>query len=165
MADKLLSSSDFALAGGAASDIFSSFGSQFRAKGNKIEADSYRQASQFATLEAAVQHSTTGINEMQARRQAYQGLSASEASIAGAGFTEEGSAFDILRSSAQQGALDAAVAAQTGQIAELGYKEQATAYEGMAKASDLAAAAQKMAGKGSILSAGIKIAGIAATFL
>ncbi len=154
-----LSSSTFGLAGGAASDIFGAYGTGLKAKGNELEAENYREASKFATLEAQIQHSTTAVQESQAQRQAIQGIGMASASIAGAGFGSGGSAGDILRSSAQQGALHSAVVEQTGQVQEIGFEEQAKSYENMAKAADLAAQSQKAAGIGGYVMGGIKLAG------
>jgi hypothetical protein len=156
-----LSSSTFGLLGSAAGDIFAGFGADYKARGNELEAENYREASKFATFEAQIQESTTAIQTAQATRQAYQGIGKSEASVAGAGFGGGGSAGDILRSSAEQGALQAAVAHQTGQVAEIGFEEQAKSYANMAEAADLAAKAQRTSGLGSFVTGGLKLAGAA----
>lgn len=156
-----LSSTSFSLLGGAAADIFGGFADLDKSKGNEIEASNYRQASEFATYEAKVQNATTAVQEAQTQRQVYQGLGKVAASIGGSGFSDSGSGGDILRSSAQQGALQSAIAEQTGQVAEAGYKEQAKSYESMAEASDMAAHAQKMAAYGSFASGGLKLVGAA----
>jgi hypothetical protein len=46
---------------------------------------------------------------MQAEREMYQSLGQTKADVAGAGFAESGSALDLLRQSASQGALQQAV--------------------------------------------------------
>lgn len=154
-----ISQSQFNLAGGGISDIFQGIGASYKAKGNRIEAENYRQASQFADLEAKLQNATTTVETAQTRRQAYQGLGRTQADVAGAGFGEGGSAGDLLRSSAQQGALQAAVAQQTGQVAEIGFQEQAKSYENMASAADEAGKAQGIAGLASFAMGGLKLAG------
>jgi hypothetical protein len=65
---------------------------------------------------------------------------------------------DILRESASQGALQRAVLSEQGLITERGYAEQAQSFSNMAAAEGQAAAAEKFAGFGSEVTAGIKIA-------
>lgn len=78
------------------------------------------------------------------------------ADVSGAGFGMSGSALDILRSGAQQGALTKQVLAQQGLISEAGYEEQQQSYLNMAQAADAAAQAAKEGGIGSLIGAGVK---------
>ncbi len=147
----------YGLIGGGVSDIFQGIGGGYKARGNRYEAENYREASRFADLEAKIQHATTTVETSQVLRQVYQGLGRVEAGAAGAGFTSGGSAGDILRSSAQQGALQASMATQTGQVAEIGYEEQSKSYANMAKAADEAAKAQEFGSIGSFATGAVKI--------
>jgi hypothetical protein len=73
-----------------------------------------------------------------------------------------GSALDLLRSGAQQGALTKQVLGQQGLITEAGYTEQATAYTNMEAAAKFAAATEESmantAEKDSWITGGIKAA-------
>lgn len=154
----MTSISEYNLVGSGVSDLFQGIGANYKAKGNRLEAENYREASKFADLEAKLQGATTDVETAQVKRQAYQGLGRTSADIAGAGFGTSGSAGDLLRSSAQQGALQAAMAHQTGQVAEIGFQEQSKSYANMADAADLAAQAQETSGIGSFITGGLKLA-------
>jgi hypothetical protein len=87
---------------------------------------------------------STAIKESQADRNLYQALGTTRADFAvglfarpmncriwrcsGAGFAESGSALDLLRESASQGAMTKAVLGEQGLITEAGYQEQAQSY-------------------------------------
>ena len=82
--------------------------------------------------------------------------------IAGAGLGQTGSALDILRESASQGALTHAVLGQQGLITEAGYEEQATSYKNMAQAAQVAIDAENKAATFADITGAIKgVAGIA----
>jgi hypothetical protein len=83
-------------------------------------------------------------------------LGQTRADVAGAGFAESGSALDILRESASQGALTKSVMATQGLITEAGYQEQADSYRTMATAAGIAADAENNAAKGDDWAAAIK---------
>jgi hypothetical protein len=80
------------------------------------------------------------------------------ADVAGAGFAESGSALDLLRSSAQQGALNRAVLGQQGLIQEAGYKEQAQSYTNMSEAATIAGNAENKAAEGADIGAAFDVA-------
>jgi hypothetical protein len=89
-------------------------------------------------------------------------LGTTKAAVAGAGFSNSGSALDLLRSSAEQGATTKAVLGQQGLITEAGYNEQQQSYTLMANAAGVAEKADKEAETGSFISAGIQaVAGLA----
>jgi hypothetical protein len=75
-------------------------------------------------------------------------LGTQAATADGAGSSGGGSAADILRNRAQQGAPNKAVIQQQGLITEAGYKEQAAAYTLQRQASGVAAGAQNVAAGG-----------------
>ena len=62
--------------------------------------------------------------------------------MGGAGLAESGSALDLLRDSASQGALAKSVLVTQGQMTEAGYTEQANTYATMSAAAKTAAAGE-----------------------
>jgi len=142
--------------GGAVSDLFAGIGAGYRAKGDVAEAERYGIAAGYADKEAAYTALSTRIQQAQADRQIYQAQSGIGADVAGAGFGAGGSALDILRDSAGQGALHRAVLTEQGAITEEGYKEQAASYRNMQSAAEMAAGAEKESATGDWISAGVK---------
>jgi hypothetical protein len=163
--------STFSDIGGAVSDLFQgkATAAQLRLKshGDLVEAQDFDLASGLAKQNSAFTEQSTEIKQVQAQRQEYLGIGTETADIAGAGFQQSGSALDLLRSSAQQGALTKQVLGQQGLITEAGYNEQASAYTNMAGAARYAASEEdKMANsaiQNSQISAGIKGAAAVAT--
>jgi len=156
--------------GGAASDIFSSqLGAEsldIKAQGDLAEARSYDMAAQLALLNKQYTVTETGVKQMQADREIYQTISSQRAGVAGGGLAESGSALDLLRSSASQGALSHEIIGQQGLITEAGYQEQHDSYTNMAAAARQAAQEEEdLAKKTSLfgdITGGIKaVAGIA----
>lgn len=153
-----LSSAGVGAVGGGVSDIFAGFAAGSKAKGDLLEQQNYLLASQYAQQEAQYTKMSTAIQEQQLTRQVTKALGETTADVAGAGFAESGSALDILRESASQGALQKAVTSEQGLITEAGYKEQAQSYTNMAAAAGEAASAEKTAQIGDFISGGVKIA-------
>ena len=120
--------------GGAANDLFSS-------QGNAAQATDFQGAATLATQNAALAAASTRIQETQTARTISQTLGTQAADVAGAGFTESGSALDLLSSSAQQGALAKALINVQGAINENSYAAQAGAYSGEAAAANEASTA------------------------
>lgn len=152
-----MASSSSDLFGGGVADIFGGFG--MRAKGNaaKIEAAQYHEAADFSRFNAKITEQSTGIQQMQQARTATQALGGVEAGVAAGGFNLSGSGIDLLRSSAQQAALEHAIVGQQGQITALGYEEQGKSYDAMAAAAEEAANASKLGEIGSFVTGAIKI--------
>ena len=142
--------------GGAVQDIFGSEAHELKAKGLRLEAQNYEEASAFADKNAAFSRISTGIKLAQQDREIYKALGGAHADIAGAGFAAAGSALDVLRDSASQGALMKAVAGQQGLIQEEGYQVQSRSYLNMSKAAKFAAEAEDNAADASLWSAGFK---------
>lgn len=92
-------------------------------------------------------------------------LGKTTATQAGAGFAQSGSALDILRTSAQQGATTRAVIGQQGLITEAGYQEQSEAYQNMASAAGTAINAEKTSETGDLIGAGLKGAAALASLI
>jgi hypothetical protein len=101
-----LSDKTFTDFGGAASDLFSGFlgdqADQIKAQGDLAEATSYQEAAGLAGLNEQFAKTQTAVSKTQNQRQIYQTISQQEASVAGDGLAESGSALDLLRSSASQ---------------------------------------------------------------
>jgi hypothetical protein len=160
---------DFA---GAASDLFSSQinaeSLDIKAKGDLAEAASYDMAAGLALLNKQYTVTETAIKETQNDREVYQTISQQQAGVAGGGLAESGSALDLLRSSAQQGALSHAIIGQQGLITEAGYQEQHDSYTNMAGALRQAAQEEEdLSSKTSLfgeITGGIKAIAAIATF-
>lgn len=151
-----LGSGTFSAAGGAVNDLFSGFGHGKRAEGLDMESGNYDQAAILSDLNARYTRESTAIKEAQQQRSLGLVLGQQRADVAASGFADSGSAIDIMRDSASQGALTKAVIGQQGLITEAGFKEQAAAYRIMADASRMAADAERTAETGAYISAGIK---------
>lgn len=151
-----LSSSTFSSAGGAVSDLFAAQGHKYKAEGDEFEKKNYDLAAVLADQNAQFTETSTAIKAHQADRELFKSLGTTQADIAGAGFAESGSALDILRSSASEGALTKAVLGQQGLITEEGYKEQAQSYRNMSQAAQVAIDAEHTAEIGSYITAGVK---------
>ena len=115
--------------GGAVSALFSS-------AGNAAQAKDYSGAAALAEQNAGLAAASTRIQEAQAARTVNQSIGTTAADMAGAGFTESGSGLDVLRASAQQGALQKSLINIQGAINENSYAAQAGAYSGEAKAAN-----------------------------
>src|SRR5258706_12805831 len=165
--------STFSDLGGAASDLFSSQiqseSLKIKAQGDRAEARSYYMAAQLALLNKQYTVTETAVKESQNEREVYQTISQQEAGVAGGGLAESGSALDLLRSSASQGALSHAIIGQQGLITEAGYQEQHDSYTNMAAAARAAAASEEdLAGKTGFfggITGGIKFAAGIATLI
>ena len=144
--------------GTAVSDIFAAQGDVLKAKGAEFEQKSYLEAADLAKQNEQFTEMSTAIKESQADRNLYQALGTTRADVAGAGFAASGSALDILRESASQGAMTKAVLGEQGLITEAGYQEQAQSYTDMANAAGVAIQADKLAATGAYWGAGISMA-------
>jgi hypothetical protein len=151
--------------GGAVNDLFAAEGHKSKAAGLRIEAEDYDLASGYASQNEKFTETSTAIKQAQLDRDIYKTIGGQQADIAGAGFAASGSAIDLMRESASQGALTKAVGEQQGLITEEGYKVQADTYTNMGKAARMAADAEDTAAFGSQISAGFKAASAIASFI
>jgi hypothetical protein len=152
-------------AGGAVSDLFAAKAYKYKAQGAAFEKENYELASQLALKNKQFTEMATRIKASQQDRDLFKSLGQTRADIAGAGFAESGSALDILRESAQQGALTRAVTEQQGLITGEGYEQEAKSYQNMAQAAQVAIDAANEAATGSYISAGFKaISSVASIF-
>jgi len=119
-----------------------------KAQGDLAEASNYDLASGLATENAAYTNISTRIQQSQALRQETQTIGSQRAGVAGAGFSSGGTALNLMRDSANQGALAQGVIGMQGAITEAGYKEQASSFDTMAAAGRATAASEiDIAGK------------------
>src|SRR6266581_4855199 len=95
--------------GGAVTELFASSANRAKAQGDMIEAKNYDLASALALQNEKFTETWTAIKQAQIERENVKMLGGQEADIASAGFAASGSALDLLRESASQGALTHAV--------------------------------------------------------
>jgi hypothetical protein len=143
-----------AVAGGV-SDIFAGFGDIDKMKADELESGQYQEAAAFAGQEAQYSQDSTAIQVAQKNREATMAMGKTASEVAGAGFAASGSALDIMRSNAQQGALASAVTSEQGQIQTQGYQEQQQSYDTMAEIAGNAAKQANLASIGSFAAAGV----------
>lgn len=153
---------------GAVSDLLSSEATsaslKLKAQGDLVEGQNYTLAADLARKNEKYTEESTAIKQTMADRQIYQGIGTEQADIAGAGFAASGSALDLLRDSAAQGALQKEVIAKQGLITEEGYNEQAQSYTNLAQYAAYAAASENDQASQALKSGGINagIKGVAA---
>lgn len=151
--------------GGAVSDLFAASADKSKAQGDFIEAQDYGLASTLAQQNEQFTATSTAIKEAQQQRQVTQTLGSTSADVAGAGFAASGSALDLMRDSAAQGALTHAVLGQQGLITEAGYQEQAQSYTNMQQAATIAGNAENTAATGADIGAAIQgVSAVASLF-
>lgn len=145
---------------GAASDLFGAEANRAKAAGDKFEQQNYDLAAHLADQNAQYTEASTRIKLAQGDRTLYQTLGGEAADVAGAGFSASGSALDLMRDSAREGALTHAVTTEQGLITEAGYKEQGDSYRNMSQAAQVAINAENDAADHAWITAGFK--GVAA---
>jgi hypothetical protein len=142
-------------AGAGVSDIFSGFGDLDKAKADELEQGQYTEAAAYAGQEEQFAKESTALKVAGESRDLLLAQGRTSAAVAGAGLAESGSALDILRENAQQGALQQAVTGQQGLITEAGFAEQQQSYLTMAQVAGNAAKSANLAAVGSFAGAGI----------
>jgi hypothetical protein len=153
----------FSNAGSAVSDLFAASGDKAKAQGDLLEKQNYLLAADLANQNAEFTAQSTAIQTAQIDRETFKAIGGERSQIAGAGLAESGSAIDLLRESASQGALTKAVAGQQGLITEAGYTEQAQADQTQAEAAQVAADAANEAAKGAGIAGVLKGVGALAS--
>lgn len=160
-----LGPSTFTGIAGAVQDLFTADALRTKAKGSRIEAQTYDLAGNLARQNKQFSETSTAIKEMQTQRSINLTLGQQAADVATSGFEASGSALDLLRDSASQGALTKAVVQQQGLIEQEGYEEQAKSYELMSQAAKMAADQDEKSAYGLQWTAAIKgAASIASLF-
>jgi hypothetical protein len=124
--------------GAATSDLYAAEAEQYKIEGTQFERTSYQEAAALAAQNEQFTAYSTRIKAAQQQREISMSLGTTTANVAGAGLANSGSALDILRESASQGALTKAVIKQQGLITEAGYNEQQQSYLNMVGAANAA---------------------------
>lgn len=122
----------------------------FEGEGNAAQANAFSGAATLAEQNAQLEAASTRIQETQTARQVYQTIGTQEADVAGAGFTESGSALDLLQASQQQGALAKSLVNIQGAITGNAYASAAGEYSGLASAYNAASTGSEVSAIGSI---------------
>src|SRR5262249_3825725 len=146
----------FQSVGGAVSDLVAGSAYKTRKAGNLLQAEQYGLAGDLARQNKEFAETSTAIKEQQEQRQVSAVIGQQQADVAASGFAESGSALDLLRDSAAQGALTKAGIGQQGEIEGDGYEGQAKTYDILRQSAQLAAQADEKAAKSSYFSAAIK---------
>lgn len=123
----------------AGSFLISARASEMRAAGDRAEAKQYGLAEELAVKNEEFTRQSTAIQMLQAERANEMVAGTTRAATSANGFQLSGSALDVLKSNAQQGALTVAMAGQQGLITEAGYREEAKSYGVMGEAARTAA--------------------------
>lgn len=135
---------------GGFGDIGSGVSSLFSASGDRAKARGLDEAANYEDMNAKISIASTDIKKTAAQRQIYKAIGGQAADIGHAGFSMEGTAVDLARSSAQEGSLTQSMIEAQGGIETQGYFAQA--------ASDRAqAAAARKSAQGSMLSGVLSI--------
>jgi hypothetical protein len=146
----------------------SSAGYAATAAGDRAEAQGLEEAAQSEELNKTLAGASGQIQDAMAARTIYKSTSGIEAAAAGAGFNGGGSAGDILRESAQQGALTRQMLGVQTEVNENTYQMQANTYTAEAQQAednaDAADAAASAAETGGVLGAIGGVLGAAAKF-
>lgn len=129
----------FADLGLAVTDLFGS-------RGAKSSAGSYDEAARIAKENALLTQAATRTKALLLQRQITRSLGSTQAAVAGAGFQASGSALDIMRSSAEEGAVTKALNEEQGAISVNSYLAQSQQFSAMAKAARSSATGQTIGG-------------------
>lgn len=121
--------------GSALGDFGSAVKDLFGAIGSEQAAGAYEKEAQIAQQNALISETSTAIQQAQETRAITQAEGTEAAETSAAGFTMSGSAGDLMRQSAYQGALAKSLITQQGAITTAGYEEQAQAAQGKAAAA------------------------------
>lgn len=141
--------------GGAVSDLYS-------AEGAGMSAASYKKAAAFSETNKQLTQYATAVNLAQARREAFLGIGIEKADIANAGFSNSGSALDLLRSARQQAALQQGALQLQGSINVNSYSQQEEAELDQAHSAQVAQQGDQLGG---LLNGIGAVAGIIGMFL
>lgn len=117
-------------------------GLRIKATGDLAEAANYDLAAHLARKNKQYTEESTRIQEFQLQRKTNLFIGEQVAGFGAAGLKTSGSATDILRESATQGALSKAVLQKQGLIQEESFEEAARSYETMSHAARFAAAGE-----------------------
>ena len=149
--------------GGAVGDIFASFGDFASAGAYSEAAGLENQAAQIAGQNANYAQESGTIQLSQAQRQITQAEGGQRADVAGAGFSQGGSAYYLMADTARQGGLQTGLIGLQTQMNVNSFQEQQLAFETQATVDQGLASAATAGGLGNIGGALLKgVAGIGA---
>lgn len=142
--------------GGSASGItaggaLKGLGSVFGAIGDFQEANAYGDAAKIATHNEYLSTLQGKIEQSQAQRQVNLVSGAQSAGYASGGLARSGSALDVMRNTAQQGALQHAIIGMKAGAQSEGYMEQAQQFKKMQQAADIAGIGGLVSGAASFI--------------
>lgn len=121
-------------------------GSTLNAQGAQIEADAYGTAAGLAESNQQNEAIFEQVRQLQIMRNVDMTAGGIKADVAGNGFTQGGSAYDLVRSTYSQGYLATQISGMQSEAVQRGYLEEAAAANGeMAAAQTRATAAQELA--------------------
>lgn len=125
-----------------------------KAAGDIAEATNYDLAAGLARENETFTEASNRIQQFQLSRNITSMIGTQRAGVAASGFSSSGSALDIMRDSAAQGALSKGVLGMQNMITEAGFEEQAKSFDTMSAAGRATAAAEMaMAGKTDVIAA------------
>lgn len=157
----ILDKLDFGGLGGAVSDIFGAMGAGDLAKGYKAQATGYRGAAEISGINRGLAAQANAIQAVKTDREVYRALGGQVSDVAASGFSQ-GSATDLIRDSAQQGALAKQIINRQGAIEQNAYMQEQQSYLQQAASADASAAAAKKQKKGGIFGGILKAVGVIA---
>lgn len=146
----------FQLAAGAVESLFGAKASRLNAKGLRKQAAAYGEAAEFAFKNIDYTRASTEVQGYQLQRNLFKSFGQTEADIASGGFSDSGSAGDLMRMGAEEGALQSAVLAYQGKITEEGFRVQGESYLAQQQAALMAAKAAEASAKGGMIGGIIK---------
>jgi hypothetical protein len=132
--------------GGGIASIGGGIGDLFGAQGSKDAAKGYDAAAAAEHTNAQIAQASVGIEEAAISRDIFKTAGGQRADIAGAGFKMTGTALDLARDTARQGALATALTVNQGAIDIEGHTAQAQMYTAEAQAARAQAKGQGISG-------------------
>ena len=155
--------------GQAASDLFGGFeqrsADDLKAQGLEVEGEDYGLASQLALQNEQITQASTDVQEFQESRELSLAQGKTTSEVANAGFSGTSVTGEyIMRSNAQQGAMQQQMTREQGLTTEAGEQEQASAYANMEASANFEAEKEKHEGNvaefGGIVGAALSVASI-----
>lgn len=145
-------------AGGLLGGATSFLGGNAEAKGYKAAAKGYNAAATSAQTNAVLSDASTRITLGQFARKTQQVLGGQRADIAQSGLKEAGSAYDVIRMSAQNASLDKALIQLKGNMDVNDWLAKSAGYTGQAEQATAQAKSSKSSGIGGLLGGVLKAA-------
>jgi hypothetical protein len=142
--------------GGAVTDIGQYIGANYTIAGEEAAAKGFQTAAQIALENSQEAEAAGKLQQIQTQRQVYMTAGAGVASAAGNGLKIEGSAMNIMKSTAAQGAVAGQLIGTQTQINVNGYMQQMAADTAEMQQAQDAANAAKSSKTFDLIGAGIQ---------